>query len=66
MGGDRTDMTFNAAAGRYMNKLESENKLLRELLSELADLVEDAERGDYIIDSFTTQPARQALKSTGQ
>jgi hypothetical protein len=41
------------------------NALLEALdaLSELADLIEDAYKGEYKIDYFTTQPARRALRA---
>lgn len=36
-------------------------KALVEALGELADLMDDVRSGDYIPDSFTTQPARAAI-----
>lgn len=45
-----------------VDALEQERDCLREALDELADLVEAAHRGEYEIDSLTTQPARAALR----
>ena len=42
--------------------LKAEVERLREALSELADLMDAVVTGEYTPDTFTTQPARRALK----
>ena len=42
-------------------RLMEENERLRQALEELVLLVEDIRQGEYVPDSFTTQPARIAL-----
>ena len=52
----------------YSAYLQLQTKLERavDVLSELADLMDDVRTGDYKPDSFTTQPAREALKDIGE
>ena len=45
-----------------IKKLETENKRLRECLSEAIDLVESVRTGEYKPDSFTTQPWKKAMR----
>lgn len=40
-------------------------EIMREALEELADLMDDVRAGEYKPDSFTTQPAREALSKCG-
>jgi hypothetical protein len=42
-------------------KAEQERDAFRDVLEELADLMDAVYRGEYKPDSFTTQPARRAL-----
>lgn len=44
-------------------KSTSDVSVLIEALEELVDLMEDTRQGEYIPDSFTTQPARIALEA---
>jgi broad-specificity NMP kinase len=48
-----------------ITQLETENKRLRECLSEAIDLVESVRTGEYKPDSFTTQPWKKALSGGG-
>ena len=54
--------------GREINELQEEltrlkelNRELVEVLQELVNIVDDSMTGEYKIDSFTTQPARELL-----
>lgn len=47
-------------------QLEADNKRLREALDDLASCMTGVIEGDYIPDSFTLQPAREALAATEQ
>ena len=55
-----TDSRILALLGR----VKTSEALVAELmgvLEELADLVDAARSGEYVVDTFTTQPAREAL-----
>ena len=60
--------SFKDLAETYMkrcNQLQEQNKIMRDSLEELVDLVEDNMKGSYKFDSFSLQTAQQALKKYG-
>jgi hypothetical protein len=54
------------AADTKPRKADAQSEEMADVLSELADLMDDVISGEYTPDSFTTQPARRVLSSYGK